>query len=68
MSKPFTVGEETTHVVGDRACPDCWEGYPGVCPCGGLIHAAGDEEDPEGADGPATTRCDRCGRAEEEIE
>jgi hypothetical protein len=68
MSKTFTVGEESTHVIGDRACPECWEDYPAPCPCGGLIHAAGEEEDAEGADRPAITLCERCGRSEEEIE
>jgi hypothetical protein len=68
MNKVFSVGEERTHVVGDRECPDCWESYPVPCPCGGLIHAAGEDEDTEGAEVPATTRCDRCGRSEEEIE
>ena len=66
MSRLFTVGEETTHLAGDRSCPECWEGYPGPCPCGGLIHAAGEAETSEGAEEPADTRCDRCGRSEEE--
>jgi len=68
MSRSFTVGEETTHLIGDRACPDCWEGFPAPCSCGGLVHAAGEAQGPRGAEEPAITRCDRCGRAEDEIE
>lgn len=65
MPKLFAVGEELLHVVGDATCPECLERYPESCPCGGLIHAAAGEED----DGPMEwplTRCDLCGRSEEE--
>lgn len=68
MNRTFSVGEETAHVIADRACPECWEDYPVPCPCGGLVHAGGEDEDAEGAALPATTLCDRCGRSEEEIE
>ena len=68
MNRTFSVGEETAHVIADRACPECWEDYPVPCPCGGLIHAGGEDEDADGAELPATTLCDRCGRSEEEIE
>lgn len=61
----FTVGEETTHVAGDPQCPECPEDYPELCRCGGLIHAAAGEEDVEGTEWPFT-RCDRCGRSEED--
>jgi len=67
MRDLFVIGEETTHVKGDPQCPECWPGYPGSCPCGGLIHAAGDVEDPEGGDEPALTACDRCGRSESDL-
>lgn len=67
MSTAFTIGDETTHVVGDPACPECAEGYPASCPCGGLFHAAGGEQDPDGAEWPLV-RCDKCGRSEEELE
>ena len=67
MREVFVVGEEATHVVGDPQCPECLEEYPERCPCGGLIHAAGGEEDREGTNWPLT-RCDRCGRSEEDIE
>lgn len=64
----FTVGEEVNHRLGDLQCPECWEEFPERCPCGGLIHAAGGEE--EDADGNVllTTKCDGCGRSREEIE
>lgn len=68
MKKVFSVGEETAHVIDDRVCPECWDEYPVLCPCGGLVHAGGEDEDAEGAELPAITKCDRCGRAEEEIE
>lgn len=68
MNRTFSVGEETAHVIADRACPECWEDYPVPCPCGGLVHAGGEDEDADGAPLPATTLCDRCGRSEEEIE
>lgn len=67
MPRVFTVGEEITHVVGDPQCPECLEEYPEPCACGGLIHAASGESDVEGEEWPLT-RCDRCGRSEEEIE
>ena len=68
MKQVFSVGEESAHVVGDGACPECWEDYPVPCQCGGLLHAGGEDEDADGAELPATTVCDRCGRSEEEIE
>ena len=63
----FTVAEEGTHHVGDLQCPACWEKYPEPCRCGGLIHAAGGDE--VNADGNVvlTTRCDQCGRSEEDL-
>jgi hypothetical protein len=68
MERVFSVGEESAHVIGHRDCPECWEDYPVLCACGGLIHAAGEDEDAEGMELPAITLCDRCGRSEEEIE
>jgi hypothetical protein len=67
MMPVFTVGEETTHIVNGPECPECLEEYPERCKCGGLIHAGGGEADPEGTEWPLT-RCDRCGRSEEEID
>jgi hypothetical protein len=66
MPKLFTVGEETNHHAGDARCGECWEKYPEPCRCGGLIHAAGTDEDDEG-DVALITRCDRCGRSEAEL-
>jgi hypothetical protein len=64
--KLFAVGEEQGHHAGDTACPQCWETYPVSCLCGGLIHAAGSAEaDPDG-NPLLLTRCDRCGRSEED--
>lgn len=67
MPELFVIGDETTHVVGDAKCPECLEEYPEPCPCGGLIDAASGEEDTGGTDWPAT-RCDHCGRSEEELD
>ena len=67
MAELFAIGDETAHVVGDAGCPQCLEGYPEACPCGGLIHAASGEPDERGAEWPLT-RCDQCGRSEEELD
>ena len=67
MSRVFSVGEETTHVADDPACPECVDGYPERCGCGGLIHAAVGEMDVDGTEVPLT-RCDRCGRSHEQDE
>ena len=66
MTRLFTIGDETTHVIGDEKCPECLEEFPEPCPRGGLIDAASGEEDETGTERP-TTRCDQCGRAEEEL-
>jgi hypothetical protein len=64
----FTVGDEANHPVGNAQCPECWEEYPEPCRCGGLMHAAGgSEEDTEG-NIQLTTRCDRCGRSEDQLD
>jgi hypothetical protein len=61
MVQVFTLGEETLRCLG------CFEEYPEQCRCGGLILAASGEMDPEGVEWPLT-KCDQCGRSEEEIE
>jgi hypothetical protein len=66
MRSLFPLGEEATHVARDPECPECLEGYPEACECGGLIHAGLGEPDPDETEWPAT-RCDRCGRAEEDL-
>lgn len=66
--KLFTVGEEVNHRVGDPRCPECWEGYPLPCPCGGLMHAAGGGEEDEDGNVWLETRCDQCGRSEEQLD
>ena len=67
MHEPFVIGDETTHIKGDVHCPECLEEYPEPCPCGGVIQAAAGEQDEAGTDWPLT-RCDRCGRSEEELD
>jgi hypothetical protein len=62
----LTVGEETGHHVGDPQCPECVEEYPERCRCQGLIHAAEGMED-EGGEVLIVTKCDVCGRSEEEL-
>lgn len=66
--KLFTVGNEVDHRAGDRGCPECVEGYPEPCRCGGWMHAADTGE--EDADGNATlvTACDACGRSEDMLD
>ncbi|HZP36333.1 MAG TPA: hypothetical protein VFE48_07565 [Methylomirabilota bacterium] len=66
MPDLFVIGDETTHIKGDARCPECLDEYPVSCPCGGLIHAAAGEQDEAGGDWPLT-RCDQCGRSEEEL-
>jgi hypothetical protein len=65
--KLFEIGNEANHHAGDPSCPACLEPYPEPCRCGGLAHAAAGEEDPDG--NPAlVTRCDQCGRSQEQAE
>jgi hypothetical protein len=64
----FKVGEEAGHHAGAAECPACWEEYPEPCRCGGLIHAAGGEEEDEDGNVLLTTQCDQCGRSEDELE
>ena len=66
--KLFGVGDEVNHHPGDPLCPECWEEYPAPCKCGGLIHAAGGEEEDEDGNVLLTTKCDKCGRSEEQLE
>ena len=65
--KLFTVGTAVNHHVGDAQGPECWELYPEPCRCGGLMHAAtGEEEDLDGS-AVVSTRCDQCGRSDEDL-
>jgi hypothetical protein len=63
----FIVGDITNHSIGDAHCPVCAEDFPEACGCGGFVHASVLEaEDP--ADNPLiTTRCDQCGRCDEDL-
>ena len=66
MTKTFMFGDET-HAVGDVDCPACPEHYPESCPCGGLMHAAGDTAAEE-SETVLATQCDRCGRSVDDVE
>jgi len=65
--EPFIVGENETHRAGDAHCAACAEDFPEPCQCGGLVHASVLEAmDPD--DAPLiTTRCDQCGRSDEDL-
>jgi hypothetical protein len=65
--KLFVVGEQANHHAEDPTCPMCWEEYPERCSCGGLLHAAGGEEEDSDGNVLLTTRCDRCGRSEDQL-
>lgn len=66
--KLFTVGEEVDHVLGDHACPECLEGYPERCRCGGLIHGASTDEADMDGNPVLVTACDACGRSEDMLD
>jgi hypothetical protein len=67
MTKMFAVNEEVDHHVGDAQCPACADEYPEPCPCAGLMHGVVTDDTHEGKTW-ATTKCDRCGRSEEDVE
>lgn len=64
----ITVGEQTGHHAGDPECAACWEEYPEPCRCGGLIHAAGGEDEDEDGNVLLVTECDQCGRSEDQLD
>ena len=64
----FAVGQEENHHVGNAKCPECYEEYPEPCPCGGLMHAAGGGDQDGDGNVELTTRCDRCGRSEDQLD
>ena len=59
------LGDEV-HTIGDPQCPMCVEEYPEPCECGGLIH--GTPQDDGENEVIVVTRCDACGRSEEDLE
>jgi hypothetical protein len=63
----FSMGDDLIHRRGDAECPGCAAEFPEPCRCGGLVHAAAGEQ--EDADGNflLSTRCDRCGRSDEDL-
>lgn len=63
----FSVGDNTTHRIGDRRCPACAETYPESCTCGGLVHASAGEPGDVERDAELTTACDHCGRSDDEL-
>lgn len=64
MTNTFMIDDEV-HAVDDVECPACPPEYPEPCPCGGLMHAAGETE--EESETIYATRCDRCGRSIDEL-
>jgi hypothetical protein len=63
----FSMGDDIRHRKGDAQCPGCAAQFPEPCQCGGLVHAtAGEEEDDEG-NFALSTRCDQCGRSDEDL-
>ena len=59
------LGDEV-HSAGDPECAMCLDEYPEPCDCGGLIHGA-PQDDGEN-EVIVVTRCDSCGRSEEDLE
>lgn len=64
----FQVGEEMNHRVGDAQCAECPEDYPEPCRCGGLMHAAAGEIGADPEEIVLVTRCDSCGRSEDQLD
>ena len=64
----FSVGEAVNHLVGNGQCPECAEEYPEPCPCGGLMHAAESSQVDDEGNVELATRCDRCGRSEDQLD
>ena len=61
INKPFYITWERLyeHQRGNKNCPECWQGYPQICPkCGGLLHAEFEEEHWD--DYSIATRCESC--------
>lgn len=67
MTKMFAVNDEANHHVGEPACPACSEGYPELCTCGALMHGVVTEDTRAGT-AWATTKCERCGQSQDEVE
>jgi hypothetical protein len=63
----FTIGDENAHRTGDAACTGCAEEYPEPCICGGMIHAEPGGPEDETGEILLVTRCDQCGRSEDEV-
>ena len=47
------------HLVGDKNCIECWDGYPRPCKCGGLVHGSFGGEMEDGY--YLIYICDKCG-------
>jgi hypothetical protein len=63
----FVVGQASNHRVGDANCPECVEDFPEPCTCGGFVHAAVLELEAPDDEPVITTRCDQCGRSDEDL-
>jgi hypothetical protein len=75
MTGSFTF-ENQVHYRGDHRCSACASEYPQPCRCGGLMHGAsaietaGEPEAVGGIEGDSEvvfTRCDACGRSEDDL-
>jgi hypothetical protein len=64
----FTITRDVAHRTGDRRCPVCAEDYPEPCRCGGLVHAEASEDLDADGNPILTTRCDTCGRSEDQLD
>ncbi len=62
----FMITDDLAHHVDDAVCPVCAEEYPELCACGGLIHGELSEEPDDDGNDVVLTRCDHCGRSENE--
>lgn len=52
----------SSHETGQPHCSVCEQGYPHLCPCGGLIHAEIVKIQDDGF--VQLTRCERCEKPE----
>jgi hypothetical protein len=68
MARSFTLETEGNHRVGEHTCPGCLESYPEPCRCGGLVHAAATGNEDADGNPVVATRCDVCGRSEEQLD
>jgi hypothetical protein len=63
----FAIGDDRGHRVGDGRCAACAAEFPEPCQCGGLVHAASGEAEDLDGNPILSTRCDQCGRSDEDL-